>query len=199
MAGIGDDAGLMGPALATAVPLADGAGTTAAQGAPTFLFLAAAILGWVAVGRLRGRRFARVPTPLAWAAAGLSVACVAAALIIPQLLSPAPAGSRPRSTARLAFVTPQPGQVLRGAPATVDVRLRLAGGRIVPFTSTPLVPNEGHVHLILDGALVSMTLALSQQLSVPPGTHTLVAQFVAVDHAPFAPPVLARVTFRVEP
>jgi hypothetical protein len=189
----------MGPAAWAGLPLADGAGTTAAQGAPTFLFLAAAILGWVAVGRLRGRRFGRVPRPMAWGAAGLAVACVAAALLLPQLLSPTPTSSRPHSTARLAFVAPRPGQVVRGSPASVEVRLRLTGGRIVPFTSTHLVPDEGHVHLILDGGLVSMSLTLSQRLAVAPGTHTLVAQFVAVDHAPFAPPVLARVTFRVEP
>jgi hypothetical protein len=34
---------------------------------------------------------------------------------------------------------------------------------------------------------------------VPAGTHTLRAEFVALDHGPFRPPVIAEVTFAVTP
>jgi hypothetical protein len=61
------------------------------------------------------------------------------------------------------------------------------------------VPNEGHVHLILDGRLVSMTSSTDQTLPLSPGTYRLEAEFVAVDHGPFDPPVTASVTFRVIP
>jgi hypothetical protein len=77
------------------------------------------------------------------------------------------------------------------------VRLRLVGGRIVPFTSTRLAPNRGHVHLFLDGALVSMSLTLVKTLDVEPGRHVLLAEFVAADHGPFDLRVRTSVTFQV--
>jgi hypothetical protein len=52
--------------------------------------------------------------------------------------------------------------------------------------------------LSLDGALVSMTYGTAQTIDVAglsPGEHTLEAEFVAVDHAPFDPRVRATQTF----
>jgi len=54
------------------------------------------------------------------------------------------------------------------------------------------------VHLLLDGALVSMTYGTEQVVDltdVPAGPHTLTAEFVAADHLPFAPPVASSVDF----
>ena len=176
----------------------DGATSPIDQGVDTVLLVAAAFLGLVAALRLRRRGFVRLPVGGAWALAGLAGACVVLAFVLPPIIRPASTGRRPASSARVAFESPRPGQVLRGAPASVPVRLRLTGGGIVPFTSTRLVANEGHIHLILDGALVSMTLSLAQRLPVFPGRHTLEADFVAVDHAPFDPPVRAFVSFVVQ-
>ena len=104
---------------------------------------------------------------------------------------------RPRSTAHIAILAPTPGEVFHGKQVRVQVRLRLTGGTIVPFTSTKLVPNQGHIHVFVDGRIVSMTLGLNPRVWVLPGIHRLQAEFVAADHAPFAPPVLASVVFRV--
>src|SRR5207248_7185572 len=104
----------------------------------------------------------------------------------------------PSSPATLGILQPTAAQVLHGDPATLDVRLSLRDARIVPFTSTKLTPDTGHIHLYLDGALVSMTYGLTQRLPVRPGRHTLLAEFVAVDHAPFDPRVEATVRFTVE-
>ncbi len=52
--------------------------------------------------------------------------------------------------------------------------------------------------MYLDGALVSMTYGLKQDVSIAdlsPGAHRLEAEYVAVDHAPFNPRVIAEVTF----
>ena len=95
-------------------------------------------------------------------------------------------------------MSPGPGQVFHGDPAPVSVQLRLDGGKIVPITSTRLVPNEGHVHVSLDGSLLAMT-GLAAQIDVSPGQHTLRTDFVATDHGPFRPPVTATVTFEVRP
>jgi hypothetical protein len=80
----------------------------------------------------------------------------------------------------------------------VQVALRLNGGRIIPLTSTTLVPNEGHIHVLLDDRLLSMS-GLDANIIVLPGAHTLRAEFVASDHGPFRPPVTASVMFRVQP
>src|SRR5262249_61453972 len=112
---------------------------------------------------------------------------------------PPPACARPSSTAHIEILTPRPGQTYEGDPARVPIRLRLTGAHIVTFTSTDLRPDEGHIHLFIDGRLVSMTYGLAQKVWVAPGQHTLLAAFVAVDHAPFNPPVQTTVRFGVTP
>lgn len=66
-----------------------------------------------------------------------------------------------------------------------------------PFTSTRLQSDEGHIHLFLDGALVSMSLVLSRSLDVEPGRNVLQAEFAAADHGPFDPRVRTSVAFQV--
>jgi hypothetical protein len=123
--------------------------------------------------------------------------CFLVATILPFFLGARPALGRPSTTARLEIVSPRAGEVFRGDPASIPVTLRLNGGKVVPITSLRLVPNEGHIHLYLDGSLVSMTGGLDALVSATPGPHELVAEFVAVDHAPFQPRVRATVTFSV--
>jgi hypothetical protein len=55
------------------------------------------------------------------------------------------------------------------------------------------------VHVFVDGAIVSMGYTLDSRIFVVPGIHRLQVEFVAVDHAPFRPPVLSSVTFTVKP
>jgi hypothetical protein len=111
--------------------------------------------------------------------------------------SPEPAVRRPSSTARLAIAEPSPGAVIEGA--AVHVRLDLTGARIVQQTSSDLKPDEGHVHVSIDGTLVSMTFSLEQDVpGLPAGSHLLQAEFVASDHAPFNPRVIATSTFTLE-
>jgi hypothetical protein len=104
---------------------------------------------------------------------------------------------RPSSTAELSIVSPDNGEVVRGS--RVDLRLRLEGATIVPQTSMDLKPDEGHVHVLLDDALISMTEGLEQVIpDVEPGMHRLTVEFVATDHAPFDPRVVAVAVFEVE-
>ena len=184
----------------TALPLADGGGPD--QAVAAVLFAAAAALGFVAERRLRRRAFARLPAAAAWVSVGLAAAALVLALRLPLVLRPAQRAVRPASTARLQIRQPTEGEVFHGtsqAPAPVEISLRLVGGRIVTTTSTNLRPDLGHIHLSLNGALVSMTYGLQQQLSLVPGTYLLQAEFVATDHGPFSPRVLAVVRFTVAP
>jgi hypothetical protein len=107
--------------------------------------------------------------------------------------------TRPSSPAVLKILEPKNGQVVRGTSTTLKMSLQNA--KIVPATTTHIVGTQGHVHVILDNKLVSMTYGLKQTLgNLTPGTHLLRAAFVASDHAPFNPPVFAQaVTFTVKP
>jgi hypothetical protein len=125
--------------------------------------------------------------------------CLVVGTILPFLLGARPTLSRPSSTARLAIASPATGQTLHGDPATVHVVMTLVGGQVVPFSSLRLVPNEGHIHVYLDGGLVSMSTGLTADVSTRPGTHELVAEFVGVDHGSFDPRVTATTTFSVTP
>ena len=127
---------------------------------------------------------------------GVAAACFLLVSFFPLLLGGRPALGRPSTTARLTVLSPRMGEVFHGDPASVPVELALTGGRVVSTTSLRLVPNEGHIHLYLDGRLVSMT-GLRGEVTTGPGTHTLTAEFVAIDHGPFDPRVRVTVTFSV--
>ena len=179
------------------LPLANGTGSPVDEGVQSLLFLATLILAWVGVSRIRGTGFRRLPREAGWIVVVLAGCAAVAAFVVPPELRPTIAAARPTTQARLEILSPRPGQVFQGDPADVQVHLRLIGGRIVGFTSSRLVADEGHVHLTLDGRLVSMTSSTDQTLALSPGTYRLEAEFVAVDHGPFDPPVTASVTFSV--
>lgn len=104
---------------------------------------------------------------------------------------------RPASTAELTIVVPKNGAVVHGS--TVDLRVDLQGARIVPATTKQITPDEGHLHVLLDDELISMTEGLRQSIpDVEPGLHRITVEFVASDHAPFDPRVVAVVAFEVK-
>jgi hypothetical protein len=105
--------------------------------------------------------------------------------------------ARPSSTAKLAIVSPTNGQIIHGS--TVQLKMSLSGAKIVPATTSHIVPDQGHIHVYLDGQIVSMTYGLTQTIPVTPGRHVITAEFVASDHLPFDPRVQTGVEFEVKP
>ena len=107
-------------------------------------------------------------------------------------------GARPSSTAKLSILDPKVDQVVHGS--SVDLRVKLRDARLVPVTTTNIVPDEGHLHVLLDDTLISMTQGLEQTIpDVAPGEHRITVEFVASDHAPFDPRVVSVVAFEVKP
>jgi hypothetical protein len=107
------------------------------------------------------------------------------------------AAVRPSTSAVLDIASPEAGAVVRGDQ--VDLVVDLEGATLTDVTSTDLRPDEGHLHVSLDDELVSMTSGLEQVLpGLAPGEHLLRVEFVANDHFPFEPRVLAAVSFRVK-
>jgi len=104
--------------------------------------------------------------------------------------------ARPSSTAKLALIAPKDGEVFKAG--TIPVKVSLQDAKITPVVTTNLKPNLGHLHLYLDGQIVSMNYQLTDTLhDVKPGLHVLRVEFVAQDHAPFDPRVVVTVSFTV--
>jgi hypothetical protein len=105
--------------------------------------------------------------------------------------------TRPTTAAHLAIVSPTPDQI---EPPNFTLVLNLTGATVVPASTTGgvLRGDQGHVHVSLDGKLITMTFGTTQDLmNITPGPHTLQAEFVASDHAPFANRVIVAVAFSV--
>ena len=133
---------------------------------------------------------------------------VAAALAVSLLLgacggsgatgsaSPTPS-PRPSSPAKIEILSPRNGATVKGP--TVHVRVLLTGATIVPATTTHITPTQGHLHVFLDGKIVSMNFSADATIpNVSPGRHLLNVEFVASDHLPFNPRVITGCVFTVK-
>jgi hypothetical protein len=159
-------------------------------------------VGWIGWSHLRGTGFPRLPQWGAWALIGIAATLVVTATFVPRMLvgptvpTAVPGAPRPLSPATLSFVEPHAGAKESGDDMTVKMNLQNA--TLTPLTTTAITPDTGHIHLSLDGTLISMsgdTLQVIDLRNVAPGRHTLTADFVAADHLPFDPPVTASVSF----
>jgi hypothetical protein len=109
--------------------------------------------------------------------------------------SPSPSASRARisSTAVIRIVSPAPGEAV--STSGVTVKIALTGARIVPAASTNNKPDEGHVHLSVDGRVITLTGGLSVDTGpLGAGPHLIEIEFSASDHRPFSPRVIQQVT-----
>jgi hypothetical protein len=132
-------------------------------------------------------RFARLALPL-----------LVVSIVVGACSSGGPAAKeRPTTDARLQIVSPTPNAV---TGPDVTIQLDLMGAQIVQATTGPLRGDQGHIHVSVDGKLISMAYGTTQDLhALVPGPHTLSAEFVATDHAPFQNRVVAAVLFQVQP
>jgi hypothetical protein len=106
--------------------------------------------------------------------------------------------NRPSSPAKLTIVAPHNGETVR--QERPELRLQLRGAEIVNQTTTHIRGDQGHVHLFVDGKLVTMNYGLRERLpQLTPGQHVVQVEFVAADHIPFDPRVLTQAAFKVAP
>jgi hypothetical protein len=143
--------------------------------------------------KLPGRK-RMLGVPLVVVAAGIGASPFIFRFGVPRM-----AAIRITSSARVEVDQPQAGAFIRGK--SIDVRVRLTGGRIVAKTTTRLRPDEGHLHLSIDGRLSQMSIKESQRFDVgglSAGPHLLEVEFVAADHGPFRPRVRSFTRFTVE-
>lgn len=106
---------------------------------------------------------------------------------------------RPASTATLAILEPASGATIPRPVLELAVEMR--GGRIVERTSRTLRPDEGHLHVSIDGNVVAGSVPARSRIDIgraTPGRHLLQVEYVALDHGPFSPRVLATTSFFAE-
>ncbi|MCA1846582.1 MAG: DUF6130 family protein [Actinobacteria bacterium] len=105
---------------------------------------------------------------------------------------------RPATDARIQILAPTPNQET-GPDVTVQVKL--IGAKEVPQSQVTgaIKPDEGHIHVSLDGSVVAMAYGDTQTLkALTPGQHSVQVDFVATDHLPFKNRVTAAVLFTVK-
>jgi hypothetical protein len=126
--------------------------------------------------------------------------CLALAALAVVLLGACSSGGGSTSAPAPATLAARPRNGQTISRQTPEVRLDLAGARIVSHTTTRIRPDQGHIHLLVDGKLVAMNYGLNERLpDLTPGQHLVQVEFVAADHAPFDPRVLTQAAFTVKP
>jgi hypothetical protein len=132
----------------------------------------------------------------------VSSAALAAALLVSTAACGGGGSSKPKqptSDAQLEIVAPTVGAVVKGP----DVRFaaKVTGGVVVPASQTtgPLRGDQGHIHVSVDGNLVTMAYSATTTLhGLTKGAHSIEAEYVATNHLPFANRIIASVTFTVK-
>ncbi len=162
------------------------------------MVFAALWTAWVGWSRVRGRGFSRLPRAGGFGLLGVAGLLTVGAAFVPRaILGPGPpAGPRPSSTATVRIAEPPGGATVQGAELTVV--LEISGGRVIQGATADEAGDAGHIHVSIDGTLVSMTYGLEQTIPIgdlAEGSHTIDAEYVAADHGPFAPRVRDTSTF----
>jgi hypothetical protein len=103
--------------------------------------------------------------------------------------------ARPHTDATLQILSPTPNET---TGPNVTMLFAVQGATVSPPDVLKIVPNQGHIHVSLDGKLIAMAYGTSTTATgLSPGPHTVQAEFVANDHLPFANRVVAAVIFNV--
>ncbi|MGH2689435.1 MAG: hypothetical protein ACRDKW_11585 [Actinomycetota bacterium] len=104
---------------------------------------------------------------------------------------------RPASMGTLTILEPTPGTVV--STDTIHVKVKVDGATILDDPGiVDVKPNEGHIHVSLDGKPQNMLYDDETDVAVTSGRHLLEVEFVAGDHFRFNPAVKQAVTFTVE-
>lgn len=119
----------------------------------------------------------------AWAAFGAGIVLAAAAFVAPNVF-------KPTTDVTIAITAPEEGAVVAAGerfPVEVDV----TGGKVA---SSEASSSGGHLHLYVDGRLLSMPYSTKANVKLEPGTHEVTVEYVDLQHASFDPPIQANVT-----
>ena len=121
----------------------------------------------------------------AWGLFGAGALLAVAAFIVPALEG--------GTEARVAFSQPENGATVP-AKQPIPLQVDLAGGEIATSGSD----GGGHLHIFVDGSVISMPSTTTTEVTLDPGEHELKVEYVDFDHASFDPPVQQTITVTAE-
>lgn len=121
----------------------------------------------------------------AWALFAAGALLAAAAFIVPNLSG--------GSDATVGFASPQDGDTVpAGQPIPVEIDLE--GGELATSGSDA----GGHLHIFVDGSVISMPSTTTAEIDLEPGEHELRVEYVDVQHASYDPPIQETITVTAE-
>jgi hypothetical protein len=68
----------------------------------------------------------------------------------------------------------------------VKIQIALEGASIARSVSDR---GKGHLHIHVDGTLQQMSYSTSTEVTLPPGNHELMVEYVDPQHASYDPPI----------
>lgn len=105
-------------------------------------------------------------------------------------------GAATSAEATVTIASPEDGATVPAdEPVTIEVSIE--GGSLTAEASSD-DPNEGHLHVFVDGDLVSMPTEDVLEVELEPGERTIEVEFTRADHTSHDPPVVTRVDVRAE-
>jgi hypothetical protein len=92
------------------------------------------------------------------------------------------------SDATVTITSPADGDnVPAGEELPVEVSLR--GAELTTATASN-DPTQGHLHVFVDGEVISMPTTTASEVVLEPGEHSIAVEFTRADHRSFDPPVI---------
>ena len=113
-----------------------------------------------------------------------------AILIVLAFVVPALSGG---TDAKVAFSSPQDGATVP-ANQPIEVEIDLEGGELATSASDA----GGHLHIFVDGSVISMPSTTTAEVTLEPGEHELRVEYVDLQHASYDPPVQETITVTAE-
>lgn len=113
-----------------------------------------------------------------------------AILIVLAFVVPALSGG---TDAKVAFASPQDGATVP-ANEPIEVEIDLEGGELATSASDA----GGHLHIFVDGSVISMPSTTTAEVTLEPGKHELRVEYVDIQHASYDPPVQETITVTAE-
>lgn len=126
----------------------------------------------------------------------LLVGLVGVGLLVAAFLLPQPDTKRAPSDVAIYMSSPVDNEVVP-ANEKLNVKVELENAELTTETQGT-DPRLGHIHIYVDGSVVSMPTELNADIELEPGEHELMVEFVAADHSRFDPPITDEVTVDAE-
>lgn len=121
------------------------------------------------------------------------VALVGAGMLVAAFVLPKSQSTRTApSDVAISIKSPVDNEVVP-ANEKVNVQVELENAALTDETQGT-DPRLGHIHIYVDGSVVSMPTELNADIELEPGEHDLMVEYVAADHSRFEPPITDEVT-----